>query len=250
MATMSTLFISDLHLDPARPATARAFLSFLTDTATGADTLYILGDFFETWIGDDAGTVFSDSIASALHVLSASGTAVYLQHGNRDFLLGQRFCDAAGCTLLPDPSVINCYDRALLIMHGDSLCTDDADYIELRQQLRGPQWQAQFLAQSVEQRQVIAQQLRAASSAANSSKSQHIMDVNADAVGDCFEQHGVDLLIHGHTHRPDIHNYPHHDGVRKRVVLGDWDAYAWAVHYHSDHSYQLEHWPIDQMIID
>jgi len=246
---MSTLFISDLHLDPSRPATARAFLSFLSNTANGADALYILGDFFEAWIGDDAGTAFSDTIITGLRTLSNSGTAIYLQHGNRDFLLGQRFCTEANCSLLPDPCVIDCYGRALLLMHGDSLCTDDTDYIELRKQLRAPQWQAQFLAQSIEQRQLIAQQLRAASSAANSNKSQDIMDVNGDAVAASFEQHGVDLLIHGHTHRPAIHEYPHHNGLRKRVVLGDWDDYAWSLCYHDDHSYQLEHWAIPQQAI-
>lgn len=241
---MTTLFISDLHLDPSRPATVRAFFDFLLEDAVDADALYILGDFFEAWIGDDNDSELAQSVSKALYQLSLTNTPIYIQHGNRDFLLGDLFCSMSGCTLLPDPYIVELYGKPVLLMHGDSLCTDDTKYMELRSMLRSQAWQTQFLSQSIEQRNHVAQQLRSASKKANSNKPEDIMDVNTTAVEDAFKSDTADLLIHGHTHRPNIHDHLINNRVVKRVVLGDWDDYAWALQYQPDHSFQLKKWPI------
>jgi UDP-2,3-diacylglucosamine hydrolase len=157
---MTTLFISDLHLDPSRPAVTRAFLQLLEQQARSADALYILGDLFEAWIGDDDDAELNLTVIAALKALSDSGVKLYVMHGNRDFLLGEDFCQRTGCQLLSDPSVVNLYGQDVLLMHGDSLCTDDAEYMAFRVQCRNPAWQAPLLAMSLEQRRQFSQQLR------------------------------------------------------------------------------------------
>ncbi|ATJ82717.1 UDP-2,3-diacylglucosamine diphosphatase [Halomonas beimenensis] len=229
---MSTLLISDLHLHPGAPAITDGFLAWLDGRAREAEAIYILGDFFEAWIGDDlldlgdadpSGTAaLAARIAAALQARSEAGTAVYLMHGNRDFLLGERFAEAAGATLLPDPSVVTLGDERVLLMHGDSLCTRDEAYMAFRAQARDPQWQARILAMPIPERLALARQLRDQSGEANSNKAEDIMDVTPDEVTAALREHGVTTLIHGHTHRPAVHELDL-DGIpARRYVLGDW----------------------------
>lgn len=239
---MTTLFISDLHLDPSRPAVTRAFLDLLSGEALTADALYILGDFFEVWIGDDDDAELNQTIIAALKTLTSNSTPVYIMHGNRDFLMGGQFCQQTGCQLIPDPTVINLYDRNVLLMHGDTLCTDDTRYMEFRQQCRSKAWQNELLSHSIEQRRKLAKQMRADSKAANSNKAEDIMDVNQDEVQRMFIQHGVDLMIHGHTHRPAIHQQK--DNNVKRVVLGDWHNTGWIIRYPASGDFKLDEFPI------
>ena len=215
---MSTLFISDLHLSSERPAIGGLFLQFLNEQAAEAEALYILGDLFEAWLGDDIIAPEVQAILDAMHRLSDSGTAVYVMHGNRDFLFGKRFAELSGATLLDDPFVLNLYGTPTLLMHGDLLCTDDLPYQAMRQQLRQPEWIKGFLAKSVEERIAFAQSLRQRSKKETGEKDEAIMDVNADTVLEYVERYGISRIIHGHTHRPAIHQ----DGDIERCVLGDW----------------------------
>ncbi|QFU01549.1 UDP-2,3-diacylglucosamine hydrolase [Halomonas sp. THAF5a] len=229
---MTTLLISDLHLQPATPELTEGFLRWLDARAAGAEALYILGDFFEAWIGDDlldlgagdpTGTAtLAARVAAALKLLAEGGTAIYLMHGNRDFLLGERFAAAAGARLLPDPSVVTLGGRPTLLMHGDSLCTRDEAYMAFRRQARDPQWQAQILAMPIAERLQLAKQLRDQSGEANSNKAEDIMDVTPDEVVAALREHGVDTLIHGHTHRPAVHDLEVDGAPARRLVLGDW----------------------------
>jgi len=239
---MTTLFISDLHLDPSRPAVTRAFLDLLSGEAISADALYILGDFFEVWIGDDDDTELNQTVIEALKALTTKGTPVYIMHGNRDFLIGEQFCQQSGCQLIADPTVINLYGRNVLLLHGDSLCTDDTDYMAFRQQCRSQAWQNAFLSQGIEQRRQLAKQMRAESKTANSNKADDIMDVNQHEVLRMFTQHDVDLMIHGHTHRPAIHQ--HKDSHAKRVVLGDWHNSGWIVRFSTSGDFTLDKFSI------
>jgi UDP-2,3-diacylglucosamine hydrolase len=242
---MTTLFISDLHLDPTRPAVTQAFFSMLENQASSADAIYILGDFFEAWIGDDDDAELNLSVITALKKLSDSGVKIYLMHGNRDFLIGEDFCQQSGCQLLPDPSVVNLYGQQVLLMHGDSLCVDDIEYMKFRAQCRNPEWQAPLLAMSLEQRRMVSQQLRAQSKEANSNKAEDIMDVNADEVLKVLAEHQVDVLIHGHTHRPAIHSIETNNGEAQRIVLGDWDSHGWILSYQPDNNFQLDKFAIN-----
>jgi len=219
---MPTFFISDLHLHPSRPAINRCFTSFLSDIKGHAEALYILGDLFEAWVGDDHPEPAYVPVKRSLMQCVRAGTPVFVLHGNRDFLLGPRFARETGCTLLEDPSRIDLYGRATLLMHGDSLCTDDADYQALRARLRDPQWQRQALSLPLEERLSLATQARELSALAVRGKDETIMDVNADAVLDVFSSHDVSLLIHGHTHRPGVHRLQHQGRQLERIVLGDW----------------------------
>lgn len=241
---MTTLFISDLHLDPARPTVTRVLLDLLAQQAPAADALYILGDFFEAWIGDDDDAELNRSVIAGLKQLTDSGTPVYIMHGNRDFLLGEQFCQQSGCQLIDDPTVVNLYGKNLLLMHGDSLCIDDTAYMAFRAQSRNKQWQAGMLALSIEQRRTLAQQMRADSQQANSNKAADIMDVNQAEVLRVMQQQQVDLLIHGHTHRPAIHSFTVNQQNAHRIVLGDWHQSGWVLRYHRDHSYQLDEFSI------
>jgi UDP-2,3-diacylglucosamine hydrolase len=220
----TTCFISDLHLDPARPEITRALAGFLQQNRD-CDCLYILGDLFEVWLGDDDDSPLAAEIRDLLAKFSEAGPRLYLMQGNRDFLLGQKFCDAVGGTLLPDPSVIDLYGEPTLVMHGDSLCTADEEYQAFRKTARDPQWQAQLLSHSLDERRAFASKLRAMSKESNSNKAQDIMDVTPSEVDKRMREHHVSTLIHGHTHRPDQHSC----AQGTRWVLGDWETKGWAI---------------------
>ena len=219
---MSTLFIADIHLGNEHPEISQRFVEFLDRQVPGAETLYILGDLFEVWIGDDAVQAEHHPALDALHQLTQTGVPVYVMHGNRDFLLGSGFESMTGCRLINDPLVIDLYGRPTLLMHGDSLCIDDLEYQQFRSQLRNPAWQRQFLDASIEQRMQIARQYRNESKNRSRQKSEVIMDVNADAVIETMRRHGVTQLIHGHTHRPAVHELEIDGQPGRRIVLGDW----------------------------
>ncbi|MGH8397384.1 MAG: UDP-2,3-diacylglucosamine diphosphatase [Gammaproteobacteria bacterium] len=219
---MTTLFISDLHLDPARPQITRLFLDFMKTEARAAEALYILGDFFELWIGDDDPDAHHARVIASVRELADCGVPVYFMHGNRDFLIGERFAHAAGCTLLPDPYLADLYGLLTLLMHGDILCTDDVEYQAFRKMVREPARQQAFLEKSVEERRTYMTQARAATKLRTQAKAEYIMDVNQQAVETMMKQYAVTRLIHGHTHRPAVHTFQS-DGIEKtRVVLGDW----------------------------
>lgn len=219
---MATLFISDLHLDPNRPQITTLFLEFLEDEAAHADALYVLGDLFEAWIGDDAGDEIGDVVATALARLHEHGVPCFYIHGNRDFLLGDAYARRARITLLPDPSVIEISGERVLLMHGDTLCTDDAPYQAFRERTHDPAWQRAFLARPVAERLAFADHARAESRRYTKSVADAITDVNADAVSTTLRQHAVRRLIHGHTHRPARHPGALHGQPVERIVLGDW----------------------------
>jgi len=217
------LFISDLHLSEDRPAANERFFSFLEKEARAADALYILGDFFEYWIGDDdLGYPFNAVIAGMLRELTRAGVPLYLMHGNRDFLIGQGFCEATGGTLLEDPTVVEPGGEKTLLMHGDTPCTDDLAYQAWRRTARSSAWQREFLAQSLAERRLATVGMREKSKEVVQAKPAEIMDVADGAVRDAMERHGVKRLIHGHTHRPGHHRVDL-DGQRgERWVLPDW----------------------------
>jgi UDP-2,3-diacylglucosamine hydrolase len=213
------LYISDLHLSEERPAANERFFRFIEQDATGADALYVLGDLFEYWIGDeDLAAPFNAVVVSFFHRLASAGTRLYFMHGNRDFLLGERFAAAAGGELLADPSVRD----GILLMHGDTLCTDDTDYQNWRRTARDPAWQRSFLAKSLDERRAVVHGLREKSKEVIGAKPADIMDVNEGAVREALHQHGLTRLVHGHTHRPGLHRLEV-DGRRcERWVLPDW----------------------------
>lgn len=223
------LLISDLHLEEKRPDITRAFLHFLATRARQAEALYILGDFFEVWIGDDAMTPFQQSIADALRALSERGTRIYLMHGNRDFMLGKGFCRAAGCTLLGDPSVVELGGERVLLMHGDSLCTRDEGYMRLRRLLRNPLSLFILRHLPLSTRRKLARKLRNESRAQTRMKASDIIDVTPELIPRVLAEHGVRTLIHGHTHRPATHELEVDDRPARRIVLGDWDQQGWAL---------------------
>lgn len=218
---MTTLFISDLHLDPQRPDILREFTGLLEEAASSAKALYILGDFVEYWIGDDDSDHGLDVAFDKLRTVGRS-MPVYLMHGNRDFLIGAAFADRCGVQLLPDPTVIDLYSEPALLMHGDMLCTDDAEYQSFRKMVRHPQWQSGFLAKPLAERRAIVMNLRQTSREATEEKPEDIMDVNQQAVERTMREHNVRLLIHGHTHRPGVHNFVLDGQPATRIVLGDW----------------------------
>lgn len=217
-----TLFISDLHLDPARPAVTAALAEFL-QTNRDCDALYILGDIFEAWVGDDDDAPIALEIAELFRNFTTSGSPLFLMVGNRDFLLGTAFCASVGANLLPDPTVIDLYGTPTLLMHGDSLCTRDEEYMKFRAMARSPQWQDQMMASSLEDRRALAAQLRSISKDAGSNKAQDIMDVTPNEVDRVMSEAGVTQLIHGHTHRPARHKVAYGE----RIVLGDWESKGW-----------------------
>lgn len=226
---MSTLFISDLHLHETRPQITRAFFHFLHTQALGAEQLYILGDFFDAWIGDDDDNALNAEIATELKKLSSAGTQIFLMHGNRDFLLGEKFAAQAGAQLIAEGTVIDLYGCPTLLLHGDDLCTDDKDYIAFRQQVRSPQWQQQILAQPLAARRALAAQLREKSQAMNSLKAEDIMDVSQADVIRVMQNAEVTRLIHGHTHRPARHTLEVNLKSAERIVLGDWHDLGWVI---------------------
>ena len=227
---MSVLLISDLHLQEERPDVTRAFLDFLQTRAKGAEALYILGDFFEVWIGDDGMTPYHEGIAKALRALADSGTRIYLMHGNRDFMIGKHFCRKAGCTLLPDPSLVQLGGETVLLMHGDTLCTRDVQYLRKRARIRSPL--GLFFLRHIMplgKRQGLASKLRQESREKTAMKAADIIDVTPEEIPRIMQKFGVRTLIHGHTHRPAVHELQVAGRPAQRIVLGDWDAQAWAL---------------------
>jgi UDP-2,3-diacylglucosamine hydrolase len=220
--TAHTLFISDLHLDEARPEATRLLAQFLAGPALAAEAVYVLGDLFEYWLGDDVHTPLSGQVAEGFSALGKADVPCFFVHGNRDFLLGAPYAALAGLQLLAEETVVDLYGTPTLLMHGDQLCTDDVTYQRVRQQVRDPAWQAEFMKKTPAQRIVFAREARQQSEQHKQGVSEEIMDVNAAAVAAAFDRHGVKTMIHGHTHRPAIHEQDHHDGVRQRIVLGDW----------------------------
>jgi len=214
-----TLFIADLHLCQEEPAITAGFLHFLQREAPHCDALYILGDLFEAWIGDDDPNPLHQQVAEALRAVPVP---LYFIHGNRDFLIGQRFARASGMTLLPEERVLTLYGHRLLIMHGDTLCTDDVGYLQFRAKVHNPWIQRLFLALPLFIRKRIAERMRANSKQANQHKSLEIMDVNQQAVVEAMLRQQVPLLIHGHTHRPAIHDLSLNGKRAQRAVLGAW----------------------------
>lgn len=252
---MATLLISDLHLHPGAPEVTEGFLDWLEERACGCDALYILGDFFEAWIGDDlldhldndpdGHAALAMRIARELRRLADAGTAIYLMHGNRDFLLGHRFASAAGAKLLSDPALLRFADQPVLLMHGDSLCTRDEAYMRFREQARNPAWQEQVLAMPLADRLKLAASLRQQSGEATSNKAEEIMDVTQEEVVRTMQEHGAVTLIHGHTHRPAIHDLELDGTPARRIVLGDWQPdTGWEVEIGPDGDPVLRHFPI------
>lgn len=219
---MSTLFISDLHLEPSRPQLTQVFLRFLAGPARQAEVLYIMGDLFDLWIGDDANMALYPDEISGLRALTDQGVPLYLMHGNRDFLLGNAFLHATGGTLLEDPTVIDLNGMPTVLSHGDMLCTDDAAHMKGRKEWLDPVRQAAFLAQPPAVREKIARQLRAESSHNKTLKTAEIMDVTQQAVEELLRKTHVRQLIHGHTHRPAIHDFQLDGQAARRIVLSDW----------------------------
>lgn len=224
---MATFFISDLHLAADRPQVTEAFQTFLSTTARGAEALYILGDFVDAWIGDDDDSAFATQVKHMVADYAAGGTPVYFMRGNRDFLIDESFAQQAKVTLLEDPTVVDLYGKHVLLMHGDSLCTRDAEYMAFRHQVRSPAWQAQILALPLEQRRAMAADLRAKSKSMSSMKAEDIMDVTPEEVLNILREKGVTTLIHGHTHRPNRHALEVDGTPGERIVLGDWEKSGW-----------------------
>ena len=220
--TWPTLFISDLHLSAERPDITSLFIQFLNNEARQAEALYILGDLFEAWLGDDMVLPeYADAIA-AMKALSDSGVPVFIMHGNRDFLLGEKFTAMSGTTLLDDPTRIDLYGKPTLLLHGDTLCTDDVEYQKFRAMVRNPAWQQQMLALSPQERLKLAKEYREMSQAETGNKAEDIMDVNQQALEQVMQTEGIYHMIHGHTHRPAIHEFKIDTQPAQRIVLGDW----------------------------
>jgi UDP-2,3-diacylglucosamine hydrolase len=219
---MTTLFISDLHLETDRPDIGDQFFNFMETEARHADALYILGDLFDAWVGDDDPNPHFADVKAAIRKLVDSGVPVYFMHGNRDFMVGDVFARETGATLLPDPIAVDLYGKHVLLSHGDALCTDDLEYQKVRVMTRNPEWQAMMRQKPLEERLLLARAAREESKARGQALDMEIMDVNQDAVKRTILDFGVDILLHGHTHRPDIHFVELEDRVAKRIVLGDW----------------------------
>jgi len=219
---LTTLFIADLHLDDTRPETTERFLQFLRDDASSADALYILGDLFEYWLGDDVPSKIAKQVAVALESIASKGVGCFFMHGNRDFLLRDGYAKQAGLSMLPEEYVVDLYGEHVLLMHGDSMCTDDLPYQQFRNTVRNPAWQDDFLCKSPQERLQVAMQARDASAEHKGHASMNIMDVNSAAVIAAFNRHGVHKMIHGHTHRPARHDLEVNGVPAQRFVLGDW----------------------------
>ena len=220
---MKARFISDIHLSEDNPHLTNAFKLFLNESKKTCTHLFILGDLFEIWIGDDDDNLFIQDIKKALIDFTSDGPETFFMHGNRDFLVGETFARETGITILPDPFTLEINNQKVILSHGDFLCTDDKDYIDFRNQVRDKDWQNNFLKKTINERKQIAATLRADSKEATSKKSNEITDVNNQSVEDFINEHQPDLFIHGHTHRPNIHDV----GSSNRIVLGDWGEYGW-----------------------
>jgi UDP-2,3-diacylglucosamine hydrolase len=226
---MTTLLISDLHLHPKNPLIIQGFLRFLKEHCQEINALYILGDFFDAWIGGDDPSPWIKEISQALQATASSGTAIFFMRGNRDFLVGEQFCQQAGCTLLPETQMLTIMHQNILLMHGDQLCTEDHDYQVFRRMVLEPHWQTAFLAKPFQERLDIAKQYRALSENAQSQKTMDIMDATETAIIQQCYQHQTQILIHGHTHRPQKHQHMTPNGTITRWVLGDWHQSAYYI---------------------
>ncbi|MBN4080705.1 UDP-2,3-diacylglucosamine diphosphatase [Beggiatoa alba] len=219
---MTTLFIADLHLSDQRPGITYLFNNFLKNEARQARALYILGDMFEAWLGDDCILPAYEATIKNLKSLSSCGIPVYILHGNRDFLIGEVFCELSGCQLMQESNIITIDGQKYLVMHGDTLCTDDVKYQQFRTMVRDPGWQKQLLQKTPAERMALAKEYREMSQTETADKAAEIMDVNQSAVKNAMRDANITTLIHGHTHRPNIHHFDL-DGKRaRRIVLGDW----------------------------
>ncbi|MGI0117601.1 UDP-2,3-diacylglucosamine diphosphatase [Zooshikella sp. RANM57] len=236
---MSVLFISDLHLQVKRPDLTTAFSRFLTEQAPQATSLYILGDLFDAWLGDDAMDDLQQTVASEIKQLVDRGVAVYFMHGNRDFLIGEDFAALTGLQLLNDPCIIFLGDQPVLLSHGDQLCTADKDYMAFRQYIRNPATVQKLLSLSVNERIAMAENIRAQSQAANQAKTDEIMDVTPAEVEKWMVEHNVQWFIHGHTHRPAIHTLTINQQPAQRIVLGDWDKKGWMLRWDESVGFDL-----------
>jgi UDP-2,3-diacylglucosamine hydrolase len=229
---VTTLFVSDLHLDASRPEIVALFRRFLVEEAAQADALYILGDLFEYWVGDDDPQAVATEVADGLSALASSGVPVFFMRGNRDFLIRDAYAARCGMRILPDSAVLDLYGQPTLLMHGDALCTDDVAYQAFRRQARDPAWQQGMLAQPLPVRIALAQRARAASiehqravrpqAVDSDAGKEDITDVSQTTVEATFARYGVATMIHGHTHRPAIHQFVTGAIPRRRIVLGDW----------------------------
>lgn len=219
---MSTLFISDLHLSGERENITELFINFLDQRASNADALYILGDLFEVWPGDDMIQPDYEKSISKMKQLSNNGLPLFIMQGNRDFLMAEKLAEVSGATMIEDPAVIDLYGTPTLLMHGDTLCTDDVDYQKFRAMVRDPRWKADFFAKPNEERLAMTSKYRKISKDETAKKSMDIMDVNQQAVEKVMLEKNIPQLIHGHTHRPAIHDFTIDNKNMKRIVLGDW----------------------------
>ncbi len=244
---MATYFISDLHLSPARPDITAGLFAFVQTHLRDAEALYLLGDIFDAWIGDDDDEPGLQAIKGALAALTADGLAVYFQRGNRDFLVGEQFAAQTGVELLPDSTIIDLYGRQALLLHGDTLCTGDAEYQKFRTMVRDDAWQAQILALPLLQRRALAAKMRAESQSLNAIKASDIMDVTPSEVVKVMRDAGVDLLIHGHTHRPAKHALTLGQSPAQRIVLGDWHHQGWYLKATADGSLALVEFPLGKL---
>ena len=230
---MTTLFISDLHLEADRPDIGKQFLHFLETEAPEADDLYILGDLFEAWVGDDDPNTHYFTIKRALRKLTDGGIPVYFMHGNRDFMIGNGFANETGVKILDDPYKVTMYVRKTLLTHGDALCLDDVQYQRVRKMVRDPDWQRNMRSKPLKERLRIAHEARRQSLEQTINMSLEIMDVNQQAVEDIIRKHNVDVLLHGHTHRPNVHTVDLGNRKAKRIVLGDWHKQGSVVRWDS-----------------
>ncbi|PCI74956.1 MAG: UDP-2,3-diacylglucosamine diphosphatase [SAR86 cluster bacterium] len=221
------LLISDLHLEQGRPDITAALYAFLERNTATCGALYILGDLFEVWIGDDDVSELSTAVANALNSFHEAGADIFILHGNRDFLLGASYAASCGATLMDDSTVIDTPSGPALVLHGDDLCTDDIEYIEFRNTVRQESWQQDFLSKTLSERRAFADQARQQSQQATSTKENAIMDVNAASVEQRLRETEQKLMIHGHTHRPQVHELELGENKAQRVVLGDWDSHGW-----------------------
>ena len=235
------VFISDLHLMPERPQTLDLFVNFVDNIASEADILYILGDFLEVWWGDDDPALAYTKVFESLTELSTSKkTEVYLMHGNRDFMIGEKLAERCHFKIINDPHKIKLRSQDALLIHGDTLCTDDVDYQKLRRMVRDKEWQQQFLNKSLEERFQIAKMIRQKSQQAVKDKDEYIMDVNQEETEKTFLDNNVNLIIHGHTHRPAIHHETINDRDTTRIVLGDWHDTGSYLRINDESDYKLQ----------
>lgn len=231
---MTTLFVSDLHIDAGQPEIGAQFAAFLAGEARSAETLYILGDLFETWVGDDDPNPHYAETKQHIRALSDSGVPVFFMHGNRDFMIGPRFAEETGAEILPDPVVHELYGQRVLLSHGDAYCTDDHEYQAVRRMTRDPEWQAMMLSRSLDERLAFAARARAESMARGGTMNEEITDVNAETIRNVMSEHDVRVMLHGHTHRPAVHTIDVDGQPATRIVLGDWYDQGSVVRWDAD----------------